>query len=305
MALSPSLVVYTTQLGVMPALHHLHEEHAASVHPHAMLQEQKNMQLGQIFAHGALVKAGRLSFASHASATVAGLAALAAKRPFMAEASMSVIADACDQLDCEEVAALVEQCEPLSAQLCAPLGAATPEALQLALHLWPRLPKAVAKRCPLLPRGQAPSAGLFTAGGSHTYTEADAAAAAAFFAPKHLSQLTEVVRQSSSAMPRLHSVWQHMLRLLLPGFAMRHGDAPPSTVKHGTCAPGTPREPARRHILQTTLLSLLSHHIFVIRCTRCCHPLTSAHGRLACRAGRRTARAASSRLCGRSSRARS
>lgn len=147
--------------------------------------------------------------------------------------------------------------ESLRAVLATPAEDATPEFLVLALHLWPRLPADVLTTCTMLPScpaGVAPpldlfnssaavhdststttsasasasskkgkgrnSAGNGAASGEH-HSSKRAAAAAQFFTEGHLDKLGECLKLSSAATPHLHSVWPHILRLLLPEFALK------------------------------------------------------------------------------------
>ena len=202
--------------------------------------EQKNIQLGQLFMYGACVQAGRATSADSAASVVTALLTLASKRPFMAEACVAIVLDVCDALDSSAISALVRDCEALATLLQSPADSASPEAVQAALHLWPHLEQVTVKRCPLLPRGVCPSATLFARSSSDSgRTAADDAAAAALFSAKHLPQLEEAARRSSCATPRLHGMWQHLLRLLLPGFQMRNGSA---------ASPGTPPDEGEKAV---------------------------------------------------------
>lgn len=84
--------------------------------------------------------------------------------------------------------------------------------LLLALRLWPHLPPKILKRGALLPKGiEAPPSDFGISNGKST------AAAAAFFSAEHLSKLSAVLKSSSASHPRLHSVWDAIIALLLPG----------------------------------------------------------------------------------------
>lgn len=91
------------------------------------------------------------------------------------------------------------------------------QALLLALHLWPSLPKSLLQEVKLLPADtKPPPKGYFT--DPDTLKDLAAPAAAAFFTEQHLQRLLPVLRASSSSHPRLHSVWLTIFALLLPGF---------------------------------------------------------------------------------------
>ena len=133
-----------------------------------------------------------------------------------------MLLEVCQAADASAFQALVGGAEaPLAPWLTSPAGDATPEALLLALRLWPRLPPAVAAACPLLPPGfkakQLP-AGLFSAPAAAAGSKAVAAAGAAFFTRQHLTALLPVLRSTTTSHPRLHSLWTTLLALLVPGF---------------------------------------------------------------------------------------
>ena len=106
------------------------------------------------------------------------------------------------------------------------------QALLLAVRLWPSMPEELRASCQLLPPGApTPPRGFFTrsSGGASKKKQASGAvgAAAAFVTAAHLRALLPVLRLTSAAHPRLHSLWPTMLALLLPGFSadrVRLGD---------------------------------------------------------------------------------
>ena len=66
----------------------------------------------------------------------------------------AVLLELCQAVDDATLAGLVGGAQaPLAAWLTAPPADASPDALLLALRLWPRLPAAAAEACPLLPAG--------------------------------------------------------------------------------------------------------------------------------------------------------
>jgi DNA polymerase phi len=134
----------------------------------------------------------------------------------------AVLLELCQAVDDATLAGLVGGAQaPLAAWLTAPPADASPDALLLALRLWPRLPAAAAEACPLLPAGFAAKklpAQLFTDPSASAGSKAVAAAAAAFFSKQHLTSLLPVLRGTTQSHPRLHSVWPTLLALLIPGF---------------------------------------------------------------------------------------
>jgi hypothetical protein len=134
----------------------------------------------------------------------------------------AVLLELCQAVDDATLAALVGGTQaPLAAWLTAPPTDASPDALLLALRLWPRLPAAWAEACPLLPAGFAAKklpAQLFADPSASAGSKAVAAVAAAFFSKQHLTSLLPVLRGTTQSHPRLHSVWPTLLALLIPGF---------------------------------------------------------------------------------------
>jgi hypothetical protein len=149
---------------------------------------------------------------------------LANKRHFIAEACVTVILDMLDQMAAEEAGEVLNGCEALQAVLKTRAEDATADGLLLVLHVWPILPKRLQKHCPLLPAdAPAPSRALYKNEPNakhHKQGDDDSAASAAFFRASHLEKLQEAARNSSVAAPRLHAMWLHLLRLLLPNFQM-------------------------------------------------------------------------------------
>ncbi len=89
------------------------------------------------------------------------------------------------------------------------------------------MPDDLRAACQLLPAGvAAPPRGFFTGSGGASKKKSKASspdgtagAAAAFFTAAHLQALLPVLRLTSGAHPRLHSLWPTLLALLLPGFS--------------------------------------------------------------------------------------
>ena len=96
------------------------------------------------------------------------------------------------------------------------------QALLLAVRLWAAMPEDLRSACSLLPSDcQPPPATFFSPLAARTEGDSPSAAAdaaAAFFQTQHLQALLPVLRQTSRAHPRLHSVWPTLLALLFPGF---------------------------------------------------------------------------------------
>lgn len=80
------------------------------------------------------------------------------------------------------------------------------------------MPADVREKCLLLPAICTPPPAAFFRAGSNAEAGGAAEAAAAFFTPQHMRTLLPVLRATSQAHPRLHSVWPSLLALMLPGF---------------------------------------------------------------------------------------
>jgi hypothetical protein len=224
-------------------------------------QDQKNTLLGLLFAYAALGQARRLTDAQAASDSITSLLKISQKRSFLAEAAISTLLDILDLMPRHEAQEVIASHEGLQTLLATPAEDASPEVLLLALHLWPCMPAEILSKCDVLPQcspSVAPPVDLFntaasiekgacapdTAAGTAEKTMAKrsavngvsgdgvdtakdssgkqrAEAAAQFFTPVHLGKLGECLKLSSCSVPRLHSVWSHMFRLLLPQFELK------------------------------------------------------------------------------------
>lgn len=100
---------------------------------------------------------------------------------------------------------------------------ASPEDVLIALHLWPRLSDDIRDACALLPRGcPPPPRAAFTTGAEPA---AIAPAAGGVFARAYLEQLSPALLEATHSHPRMHSLWTHVLALLLPGFTVTRSAA--------------------------------------------------------------------------------
>lgn len=208
------------------------------------------MLLGQLFTQAALAQAGRLTDQETAAASITTLLAISKKRSFLAESATSVVLDICDKLPRASLQEIMVSHEGLQAVLRTRAEDSTPESLLLALHLWPHMPDEVLSSCSMLPGAQGikPPLDLFQASEEAAATDSEkasaggkvskrkngaagdvkqsgsqqrAAAAALFFAKEHLETLGECLKLSSASTPHLHSVWPHILRLMLPQFTLK------------------------------------------------------------------------------------
>ncbi|KAL3158646.1 hypothetical protein ABBQ32_011390 [Trebouxia sp. C0010 RCD-2024] len=188
--------------------------------------EAHDQMLGKIFGFAAIVRCKRAMDQETATKCAEGLIQIANKKSFLRELAANVLLDLTDKVEPEILAHILntDSCG-LKAWLSAAPADSHPEALLLALHLWPSLPQSLLHDIKLLPAGaEPPPTDYFTNADAHK--DLAGPAAAAFFAEKHLQKLLPVLRASSSSHPRLHSVWPTILALLLPGFtAVKDADA--------------------------------------------------------------------------------
>lgn len=95
--------------------------------------------------------------------------------------------------------------------------------------LWPKLPPATLRACKLLPANTPPPPSelfLHNTAPSPAVAAAAAATAAGFFSSAHLKAIQPLLLATSAAHPRMHTLWQYLLPLLLPGFVpYRHLDS--------------------------------------------------------------------------------
>lgn len=201
------------------------------------MQEEKNVLLGQLFFHASLLQARRLKTVDSAKQSITALFQIAKKRSFLQEACTSTVFDVLDGLPTDKAVELIDTHEDIQATLKRSPDEATPEDLMVALHCWPLLSRSSRKLCRLLPEGtQQPSHGIFQptseqAGITHNgksspytapvHSAADQAAAAEFFTSSNLHSVTRILTNASFVRHQLHSVWLHVLRLLIPSFVMK------------------------------------------------------------------------------------
>lgn len=88
----------------------------------------------------------------------------------------------------------------------------------LAVRLWGRLAAETLAGCSLLPQGVQPPAAHFFSSRDRNSGEHPLEAAAAFFCEDHIRRVLNPLRLSSASHPRLHSTWQLIFTLLVPGF---------------------------------------------------------------------------------------
>lgn len=201
---------------------------ALSISSSMKASEARDNLLGQLFGCAAIVRAGQVQDPETASRVVTMVLAAAAKKVFLREVAAEVVLDLTDRLKEQKVMVeVLESNEAIRGLLQQPPSSATPEALLLAVRLWPLLPLELAESCSLLPTLEQPlDATAASARGvlaSETYALCDGAdvAAVAFFSDSHLASLLPVVRGTTAAHPRLHQLWPSLLALLLPGFSPR------------------------------------------------------------------------------------
>ncbi|GFR51036.1 hypothetical protein Agub_g13364, partial [Astrephomene gubernaculifera] len=185
--------------------------------------DAKDTLLGRIFGYGALLRSGLPLEAGQLGSLFSGLLECGARKSFLREAAAAVALEAAARMEPAGVAALAVPGLPLGKMLAAPVEESTPEALLLALVLWPHLPASVISSCRLLPPNTPPPPPeLFASASSQPLSAATTAAAAAtaagFFTAEHLRRLLPLLLASSASHPRMHTLWRYVLPMLLPGF---------------------------------------------------------------------------------------
>ena len=137
------------------------------------------------------------------------------------------------------------------------------QVLLLAVRLWAVMPEDLRASCQLLPREPpAPPRGFFQGRNEESNEKAAggaAAAAAAFFTAAHLELLLPMLRATSAAQPRLHSLWPTLLALLLPGFSA-------ARVRWcSTCHPSRSSPPCKRvHAVLIMPLACSFEHVLIM-----------------------------------------
>ncbi|KAK9827786.1 hypothetical protein WJX74_002012 [Apatococcus lobatus] len=181
--------------------------------------EAKDMLLGHIFGLAAAVHAGRVQDMAAKKQVASQLLTLGGKKAFVQELAVSIflqIADGLSSVELEQLLQLPEAQHLLHLkQEPNPVEnheKPSPQALWAAFMLWGRMPEALAAKCPLLP-GLCRDPTLAPAG----------SAAADFFQPHYLQAILPALQATSASHPRLHSLWEPLLSLLLPGFQVAKG----------------------------------------------------------------------------------
>merc|ERR1719383_741875 len=103
----------------------------------------REASLGRLFALAALSRSGLPQSAGDAEGILEGLMAVASSSPFLREAACTAVIDMLQRLPAKEATRAIAKCGPLKEMLTADEESATPDALTLALSLWPLLPEDV------------------------------------------------------------------------------------------------------------------------------------------------------------------
>lgn len=97
----------------------------------------------------------------------------------------------------------------------------TPEMVTLLIYLWPLMPKDIAKKSYIVPKGvPGPSEDVLLRTGSHStaFSGVDSRASAAFFREDHVEKIRLLLKNTTYCHPRAHSCWFVLLKLLVPGY---------------------------------------------------------------------------------------
>ncbi|GLC57322.1 hypothetical protein PLESTB_001211700 [Pleodorina starrii] len=199
--------------------------------------DAKETLLGRMFGYGALLRSGLPLEQSLLCRLFNGLIQCGLRKSFLRECAAALALAAAERLDEQGMEEVTAAGQPLAGMLAAPPAEATPEALLLALVLWPKLPPSAVRACRLLPPDTPPpprelfappgsgAGGAAAAAPSAATAAAAAATAAGLFRREHLQTLAPALLASSAAHPRLHTLWQYLLALLLPGFRPNRNNA--------------------------------------------------------------------------------
>jgi DNA polymerase phi len=203
--------------------------------------------LGHLFGLGALVRGGLVREAGAARAVITHLLALTAKKAWLREAVVSVLLDlllgggAPSAQEGEGAGGVPSRwlsdaavrdllstgpagCPELRSFLSLGPKEASPEALLLALHLWPLMPADLLAASPLPHSASTPPPPVgFPQRPATTaaHRAAVARAASALFRHDYLAHILPALQETTCASPRLHSLWPTLLAFLLPGFTLQ------------------------------------------------------------------------------------
>ncbi|XP_020253656.1 DNA polymerase V-like [Asparagus officinalis] len=164
-------------------------------------QEAKDCFLGRLFAYGALARSGRLAAeffednnTSSVTDFVSNVMSLAGKKRYLREPVMTIILHVVEKLPFEAVMNHVLEVPAIKECFQKAANMGDPDALFLALKLQERVPIESEMPGMLLPSPFSPDT---------------------FFTRDHLSNLVHCFKESTFCHPRVHSLWQLLVNMLV------------------------------------------------------------------------------------------
>ncbi|MEW5313413.1 MAG: hypothetical protein WDW38_004984 [Sanguina aurantia] len=187
--------------------------------------DAKDRLLGKLFGISALLRSGMRLDTATASTCIATLLDIASRRSYLRESATAAVVQAVGTVERTVLAKLVsngpESCESLAAVLASAPKDATAEMLLLCLVLWPRLAPSGASACKLLPPNTpCPPTKLLIKPSAVTHADL-APTAAGLFDRAYLTRILQPLLSTTSSHPRLHSLWEHLLGFLIPGYHLK------------------------------------------------------------------------------------
>lgn len=174
-------------------------------------QEVKDCLLGRLFCYGSLARSDRLTEEWAADKNtpyikdfVGALISLAVKKRYLQEPAVSIILELVEKLPAEALSSHVLEAPGIREWFEGAADAGNPDALLLALKIAEKLPDNSMVFGKLLP---CPFS------------------ASKFFSTEHLSSIDNCFKESTFCQPRVHSVWNVLINILLPNTILQAEDA--------------------------------------------------------------------------------
>ncbi|KAJ7557143.1 hypothetical protein O6H91_05G113300 [Diphasiastrum complanatum] len=164
-------------------------------------QEAREGFLGRLFAYGAMVRSRRLfrdvngSDKELTKEVTEQLLTLAQKKSFLREPAICVLLELVDQLPLDSLENSICAAPTFIEWIKVGPESGGADVLFLAVKLWQKLPAAMSKACPLLPK-------------SGNFFE--------LFDADNISSILPYLEEASISHPRVHSVWPLLFQVLLP-----------------------------------------------------------------------------------------
>ncbi|GLT70330.1 hypothetical protein SLA2020_424240 [Shorea laevis] len=174
-------------------------------------QEVRDCLLGRLFAYGALARSGRLieewaadKNTPYIKEFISALISLAVKKRYLQEPAVSIILELVEKLPADAFMSHVLEAPGIHEWFEGATDAGNPDALLLALKIGEKVSDDIMVFGKLLPSPFNSSK---------------------FFSTDHLSSIDNCLKESTFCQPRVHSVWNVLIHMLLPDTILQSEDA--------------------------------------------------------------------------------